>query len=138
MPRLVYPICGALRTWLTNSSNLFAPLVRLANRYAFRQRFMNHVRSHSQSWVFSFAVCPNAVVASHSRSAALICTMEEFVRPRIELLSPRRLLHFGSGKRMPKTKCLARWLFAVRGIQRVANWNADPIPGRAASFSWLQ
>jgi len=37
---------------------------------------------------------PNAVVASHSGPVVQICTVEEFARPRIELLASGRLLNF--------------------------------------------
>jgi len=43
---------------------------------------------------FDSIFAPNSVVASHSSSSVSICTVQEFARPRIELLLSGRLLNF--------------------------------------------
>jgi hypothetical protein len=43
---------------------------------------------------FDSLFAPKAVVAAHSATAASICTVEEFARPRIDLLSSGRLVDF--------------------------------------------
>jgi hypothetical protein len=43
---------------------------------------------------FDSIFAANAVVASHSGSSVSICTVQDFARPRIELLSSGRLLNF--------------------------------------------
>jgi ketosteroid isomerase-like protein len=77
---------------------------------------------------------PNAVVASHSGSAPVICTAEEFVRPRIELLSSGRLVNFSEWETHAETQVLGSLAVRRSRYAKEGELEGRPYAGTGTKF----
>ena len=80
---------------------------------------------------------PNAVVASHSGPAVQVCTVEEFARPRIELLSSGRLLNFFEWETHSETQVLGSLATRRSRYSKSGELEGRPYAGAGTKFFQL-
>ena len=79
----------------------------------------------------------NSVVASHSGSVPVICTVEEFVRPRIELLSSGRLVNFTEWETETENQVMGSLAVRRSRFSKSGQLDGRPYAGTGTKFFQL-
>jgi len=77
---------------------------------------------------------PGAIVATHSGSAPVICTVDEFARPRIELLCSGRLVNFFEWETHAETQVLGSLAIRRSRYAKSGQLEGRPYTGTGAKF----
>ena len=80
---------------------------------------------------------PHSVVASHSGSGAQICSVEEFARPRIELLSSGRLVDFYEWETHAENQLLGSLAIRRSRYAKSGQLEGKPYAGTGSKFFQL-
>ena len=78
-----------------------------------------------------------SVIASHSGSVPVICTVDEFARPRVELLSSGRLVNFSEWETEAETQVIGSLAVRRSRYSKSGRLDGRPYEGTGTKFFQL-
>jgi len=117
------------------NSNANASIDEVIGR--FFAAFDNRVGRIPSIEVFHSLFAPTAVVASHSGSGASICPVEEFARPRVDLLSSGRLVNFSEWETEAENHIIGTLAVRRSRYSKSGELDGQPYAGSGTKFFQL-
>jgi hypothetical protein len=106
----------------------------IARFFAF---FDNRAGKRPDAQTFCSLFAPNAVIAMHTGKEVLISSPEEFVRPRIELLTSGRLTDFSEWETRSDGQLLGSLAVRHSRYEKVGRLDGNPYAGTGTKFFQL-
>jgi len=99
--------------------------------------FDNRASRVPEATAFGALFAPNATIATHSARDVQITTPEEFVRPRIELLTSERLVDFHEWETASETEVLGSLAVRRSRYEKSGRLDGQPYAGAGTKFFQL-
>jgi hypothetical protein len=99
--------------------------------------FDNRAGKRPDAQTFCSLFAPGAVIATHTGREVLISTPDEFVRPRIELLTSGRLVDFSEWETKSDTQLLDSLAVRHSRYEKSGRLDGNPYAGTGTKFFQL-
>jgi hypothetical protein len=99
--------------------------------------FDNRAGRVPEAQAFAVLFAPNATIATHSGGSVQITTPDEFVRPRIELLTSGRLVEFHEWETQSESEILGSLAVRRSRYEKSGRLDGQPYAGHGTKFFQL-